>query len=120
MRAIEIAVTVLVRVRLRSSHCPTGSKYIKLHKWRVHYEDLESANILSNPLPIILSDTLRDPSKTPDLLLLQLDVAVKHGVRELLEERELVQVNLLREEPVLEVGGRPMVVVTVGVTIGLG
>ena len=71
----------------------------------VRYEDLECANILPNPFPVILSNALSDPSKTPDLLLLQLDVAVKHSVRELLEERKLVQVDLLREEPVLEMGG---------------
>ena len=80
------------------------SEYIKLHKGRVHYKDLESTNILSNPLPVVLSNTLGDPSKTPDLLLLQLDVAVKHGIRKLLEEGKLVQVNFLPKEPVLEVG----------------
>ena len=71
----------------------------------VRYEDLECANILSNPLPVILSNALGNPGKAPDLLLLQLDVAVKYSIRELLHERELVQVNLLGEEPVLEMGG---------------
>ena len=107
-------------VRPWSSHCPTESKYIKLHKWRVRYGGLESANIFSDPLPVILSDAFGDPRQTPDLLLLQLDVAVKYGVRELLEERKLVQVNLLCEEPVLEVGGRPVVVITIRIAVGLG
>jgi len=97
-----------------------GIKYIKLHKWRARYEGLESANILSNPLPVILSDAFGDPRQTPDLLLLQLDVTVKYGVRKLLEERKLVQVNFLCEEPILEVGGSPVVVITIRIAIGLG
>lgn len=50
----------------------------------------------------ILRNALCDPRQTPNLLLLQLRVAVEHAKLELLQERQLVQVHLRREEPALQ------------------
>ena len=83
-------------------------------------KDLESTDILSNPLSVILGDTFSNPSEASDLLLLQLDVTIENCVRELLEKCELIQVNFLGEKPVFEVGSQPMIVVTIRIAAVVG
>ena len=58
------------------------------------------------PVARVLRNALRDPRDAPDLLLLELDVAVEHRELKLLQERELVEVHLVHEEAVLEVRRR--------------
>jgi len=55
-----------------------------------------------NPIPRVLGDTLRNPRQTPNLMLLQLDIAIKHPILELLQERHLIQMHLHREETVFQ------------------
>ena len=62
------------------------------------------------PFLRILGNTLRNPSQVADLLLLQLRVAVKHPILELLQERLFVKLDFFAEEPVLEVGSSSQVV----------
>ena len=62
------------------------------------------------PVSCILSNTLRNPSETPDLLFLELHVRVEHCVLELLQERLLVEMHLVKEEPILELGANTTVV----------
>lgn len=63
---------------------------------------LENRNEVLNAIPRVLSDTLCNPRNTPDFMLFELQVAIKDCVLELLKERLFVEMNLLRDELVLE------------------
>lgn len=56
------------------------------------------------PIPRILSNALRNPRQTPNLMLFQLDITIKHPIMELLEECLLIQMHLHGEEAVFQSG----------------
>ena len=59
---------------------------------------LEDRDVLRHLSLLSLHNTLGNPNDVADLLLLQLEVRVKHTVAELLQEAEFVQGHFVLEE----------------------
>lgn len=63
---------------------------------------LEDRDEVLNAIPSILSNAFCDPRYTTDLMFFELEVAVEHGVLELLEEGLLVEVDFMRDKAVFQ------------------
>lgn len=63
---------------------------------------LEDWDVLRHLGLLSLHNTLGNPNNVADLLLLQLEVRVKHAVAELLHEAEFVQLHFVLEESLFQ------------------